>query len=77
MATVNAGLGQPIGEVPALVRHDAEKSFAGAGDHDAREVNDEKAESVLSSEHKQQGVQQVEAITTVWSRELLIVMFVL
>lgn len=75
MATVNAGVAPPIGEVPAIVRQDAEKNFT--GDQDAREISEEKPESILSSEHKQQGVQQVEAITTVWSKELLIVMFVL
>jgi hypothetical protein len=40
-------------------------------------ASDEEATADASSDHKQLGVKQVEAITTVWSRELLIVMFVL
>lgn len=40
-------------------------------------VSDEEITPDASSDHKQLGVKQVEAITTVWSRELLIVMFAL
>ncbi|KAI1076898.1 MFS general substrate transporter [Whalleya microplaca] len=56
-----------------------EKQFSGDHDvHDMHAMEDgAKADSDSSSEHKQEGVKQVEAITTVWSKELLIVMFIL
>lgn len=48
------------------------------GEFDINEISDHrKDESDASSELKQDGVKRVEAITTVWSKELLIVMFVL
>ncbi|XXH00126.1 hypothetical protein Hte_006468 [Hypoxylon texense] len=48
------------------------------GDFDINEMSDDrKDESDASSELKQDGVKRVEAITTVWSKELLVVMFVL
>ena len=51
--------------------------MAGIGNDPGEGEGDDKADPLEDSEHKQQGVQQVEAITTVWSRELLIVMFIL
>lgn len=48
-----------------------------ATDLDQKDVSEESSTSDASSDHKQLGVKQVEAITTVWSKELLIVMFVL
>jgi hypothetical protein len=44
---------------------------------DEQDVSEEASDSDASSDRKQLGVKQVEAITTVWSKELLIVMFVL
>lgn len=47
------------------------------GDQNVHEVDDSKTESDAESARKQDGVKRVEAITTVWSRELLIAMFIL
>ncbi|KAI0377944.1 MFS general substrate transporter [Hypomontagnella monticulosa] len=55
---------------------DVEKKFA--ADENAKELKEgHETESDSSSAHKQDGVRRVEAITTVWSKELLVVMFVL
>ncbi|KAI0547188.1 MFS general substrate transporter [Xylaria curta] len=53
--------------------HDPEKQRAAvAVDNEAPELSDD-----TSSQHKQEGVKQVEAITTVFSKKLLITMFIL
>lgn len=44
--------------------------------HDGSEPKDDIRDD-LSTEGKQDGVKRVEAITTVWSKELLLVMFIL
>lgn len=76
MATITAAAPQPVGEVPASLVPEIEKRFSRG--QDVTEVDDDgKPSSDDSSEFKQEGVKQVEAITTVWSKELLIVMFVL
>ncbi|KAI0008341.1 MFS general substrate transporter [Xylariaceae sp. FL0662B] len=54
----------------------AEKQFSGNHDVDAMDNNANDGNDT-SSNHKQEGVKQVEAITTVWSKQLLIVMFIL
>ncbi|KAI1376563.1 MFS general substrate transporter [Hypoxylon crocopeplum] len=62
--------------VPMSQEQDVEKKFS--GDENIKEVgNGLDVESDTSSKHKQDGVKRVEAITTVWSKELLIVMFIL
>ncbi|KAI0139403.1 MFS general substrate transporter [Hypoxylon sp. NC0597] len=55
-------------------QEDSEKKISGDGN--VKELGDT-PESDGSSTHKQDGVKRVEAITTVWSKELLIVMFIL
>ncbi|KAI5925495.1 major facilitator superfamily transporter [Camillea tinctor] len=61
---------------PVAQEPDSEK-IAGTGNGVHEVGDDNKDESDTSSEHKQDGVKQVEAITTVWSKELMIVMFIL
>lgn len=46
-------------------------------DGESREVADDGAATDADSIHVQDGVKQVEAITTVWSKNTMIVMFVL
>ncbi len=52
---------------------DPEKHPATPVDSGTHELNDDAA----SSQNKQEGVKQVEAITTVFSKKLLITMFIL
>lgn len=62
--------------VPVAQEQDIEKKTS--GDDDVKEVKDVPGiESDASSGHKQDGVKQVEAITTVWSKDLLVVMYIL
>ncbi|KAI2780224.1 MFS general substrate transporter [Daldinia loculata] len=62
--------------VPVAQEQDIEKKTS--GDDDVKEIKDVPGiESDASSGHKQDGVKQVEAITTVWSKDLLIVMYIL
>lgn len=75
MAEINALTPQPTAEVPADIKKAFEERLGGG--EETREDNDEKPVHDDNSEHKQEGVKRVEAITTVWSKELLIVMFVL
>ena len=82
MASMVPGAPQPI-QGSTHPTYLPEKQMAGAvgmagiGNDPGEGEGDDKADPLEDSEHKQQGVQQVEAITTVWSRELLIVMFIL
>lgn len=46
-------------------------------DDEAREVGPDGVASETSSVHMQEGVRQVEAITTVWSKQTMIIVFVL
>ncbi|KAI1741199.1 MFS general substrate transporter [Xylaria scruposa] len=58
---------------PSQEGHDPEKQHtAVAVNNEAPDLSDD-----ASSQHKQEGVKQVEAITTVFSRKLLITMFIL
>lgn len=61
------------GSPPSSHGEDPEKHAAAVGDNEAHEINDDSD----STQHKQEGVKQVEAITTVFSKKLLIVMFIL
>lgn len=78
MSNINAMAPEPTAEVPATETYDMEKHPSGIQD-DAREItSDTKVdESDANSAHKQDGVKRVEAITTVWSKDMLIAMFVL
>lgn len=75
MAEINALTPQPTAEVPADIKRAFKQQLGGV--EEAHDDNDEKPAHDPDSEHKQEGVKRVEAITTVWSKELLIVMFVL
>ncbi|KAI0814226.1 major facilitator superfamily domain-containing protein [Xylaria sp. FL0064] len=59
------------GEDPG--KHPATTADNGTVDNEAHEVDDDTA----SSQHIQEGVKQVEAVTTVFSRKILITMFIL
>lgn len=76
MATqVNNLTPAPVAEMPRDLTDDKYRTREGHGDlevnSDGKPVTDE------SSEFKQDGVKRVEAITTVWSKQMLIVMFFL
>ncbi|KAI0533986.1 MFS general substrate transporter [Xylaria digitata] len=61
------------GSTPSSREHDdPEKHPAATVDNEAREFSDDS-----SSEHKQEGVKQAEAITAVFSKRMLICMFIL
>ncbi len=45
-------------------------------ENDYREDGDIEHQSDTSSTHKQDGVEQVEALTTVWSDKMMITMFI-
>lgn len=66
-----------MGEVPAGMTPEIRKETSVAEDVGEAVDDDAKPDSDNNSEHKQAGVKQVEAITTVWSKELLIAMFIL
>ncbi|KAK5625724.1 hypothetical protein RRF57_001440 [Xylaria bambusicola] len=61
------------GSPPSSHGEDPEKNSAAVGDNAAHETTDH----ADSAEHTQEGVKQVEAITTVFNKKLLIVMFIL
>ncbi|KAI0594285.1 major facilitator superfamily transporter [Biscogniauxia sp. FL1348] len=64
-------------QVTAIAQEQDSEKISGA-DNGVQDIDDDtKDKSDSSSEHKQDGVKQVEAITTVWSKELMIVMFIL
>ncbi|TGJ83099.1 hypothetical protein E0Z10_g5657 [Xylaria hypoxylon] len=60
------------GSTPSSHERDPEKHPVSAIDNEAHELSDED-----SSQHKQEGVKQAEAITTVLSKRMLICMFIL
>lgn len=65
-----------VNQHPA-VGTDVEKSVAQVDTEAALDRSDEKGTGADESTFKQEGVQQVEAITQVWSRRTIIVMFIL
>lgn len=76
MSNINSLTPAPVGEVPRDFTDNIEKQRA-AG-HDGFDQNsDGKYEQDDSSGFKQDGVKRVEAITTVWTKQMLIVMFIL
>ncbi|KAH6885195.1 major facilitator superfamily domain-containing protein [Thelonectria olida] len=71
MATINSMAPQPTAEVPAAVTNEIQKQLSHQeNDPEKPELNDEEAQ-------KQDGVKRVEAITTVWTKQVLVVMFIL
>jgi hypothetical protein len=62
---------QPTAEVPAAVTNEIQKQLSHQeNDPEKPELSDEEAQ-------KQDGVKRVEAITTVWTKQVLVVMFIL
>ncbi|KAJ6789632.1 hypothetical protein PWT90_08487 [Aphanocladium album] len=59
------------------VKHGDTESGKRFSDDEIREVNEDGRTSETSSVHMQDGVKRVEAITTVWSKNTMIVMFIL
>ncbi|KAM3559340.1 hypothetical protein MY1884_003526 [Beauveria asiatica] len=59
------------------VKHGDVESFKPSDDDEVREVNENEPTSEAGSIHVQDGVRRVEAITTVWSKKTMTVMFVL
>lgn len=76
MATVSSLLPAPVGEVPGAITNELQKHLT-ADQKDLDDQGNLKPEADEEAQRKQDGVKRVEAITTVWSKELLIVMFVL
>lgn len=72
MTTVEAPY--PIGKAPVATDHGIERQPS-ASEEAQDHPEDEKIE--YNDERKQEGVKRVEAITTVWSKKLLVVMFLL
>jgi hypothetical protein len=68
-----------INETPAVGTADVEKPVVQVDTETAREREgiDEKAVHENDTALKQEGVQQVEAITQVWSKRTVIIMFIL
>ncbi|KAK6376145.1 hypothetical protein LTS17_007396 [Exophiala oligosperma] len=76
MATITAAAPQPTGEVLPVVEREMEKYAQDP--QNVHEVSDDlKSDSDSSSQLKQDGVKRVEVITTVWSKQVLMLMFVL
>lgn len=76
-STVNSLLPAPVAEVPGGITNELKKHSTAEKDVAVDNETNLKAEEDAESQRKQDGVKRVEAITTVWSKELLIVMFVL
>ncbi len=62
--------------IPATPAQDIKLTSNGEKVNEFGDANESKSETD-SDAHMQDGVKRVEAITTVWSKELLIVMFIL
>lgn len=76
MSNINSLTPGPVGEVPRDFTDNIEKQRA-AG-HDGFDQNsDGKYEHEGNPEFMQDGVKRVEAITTVWTKQMLVVMFIL
>lgn len=62
-----------------VTSHDGVTEKNHVGNDEIREVNSGRSLEAdeVESTHKQEGVRQVEAIITVWSKQLLITMFIL
>ncbi|KPM39223.1 Siderophore iron transporter mirB [Neonectria ditissima] len=74
--TVPSMAPQPTAEVHPSVAHDIEKRLS--HDHEIQDLHDDEKPEISDQEaNKQDGVKRVEAITAVWSKQMLIVMFVL
>lgn len=76
MATITAAAPQPTGEVLPVAERELEKYIQDP--QNIYEVSDDlKTDSDSNSQIKQDGVKRVEVITTVWSKQVLVLMFVL
>ena len=75
-ADINSMAPQPTAEVHPSVAHEIEKRFS--HDQEMQDLHDDEKPEISDEEsNKQDGVKRVEAITAVWSKQMLIVMFVL
>lgn len=73
MANINS-MTQPVAEVNPSVTAEIEKQLA----NENIDVHDDEKPQISDEDlNKQDGVKRVEAITTVWNNQVLIVMFVL
>lgn len=70
MATIGAT--GPADRTPEIVADEK-----GPADNVDEVNNDPKYDSDGSSDHKQEGVKKVEAVTSVWTKKTLVIMFVL